>query len=42
MLVLLAAPKAVDYYAKIGFTRHNSAWTLRADEPFAVSVASGR
>ena len=34
MLVLLAAPKAVDYYPKIGFTQHNSAWTLRADEPF--------
>lgn len=34
MLVLLAAPKAVDYYPKIGFTKHNSAWTLRAEEPF--------
>ena len=41
MLVLLAAPKAVDYYPKVGFTKHNSAWTLRADEPFPVSVASG-
>ncbi len=28
-LVLLAAPKAVDYYKKIGFTRHDSAWVLR-------------
>ena len=34
MLVLLAAPKAVDYYPKIGFTKHDSAWTLRAVESF--------
>ncbi|HEU4341849.1 MAG TPA: GNAT family N-acetyltransferase [Candidatus Binatia bacterium] len=34
MLVLLAAPKAVDYYPKIGFLRHNSAWVLRAEDPF--------
>ena len=34
MLVLLAAPKAVEYYPKIGFTKHDSAWTLRATEPF--------
>lgn len=33
MLVLLAAPKAVDYYPKIGFTRHVSAWTLNATDP---------
>jgi len=33
MLVLLAAPKAVDYYPRIGFTRHNSAWILRASDP---------
>ena len=33
MLVLLAAPKAVDYYPGIGFTRHDSAWVLRASEP---------
>lgn len=32
-LVLLAAPKAVDYYPHIGFTRHDSAWLLRAGEP---------
>lgn len=25
-VVLLAAPKAVDYYPRIGFDRHNSAW----------------
>jgi GNAT superfamily N-acetyltransferase len=33
MLVLLAAPKAVDYYPKLGFKRHDSAWVLRAGEP---------
>ena len=32
MLVLLAAPKAVDYYPKIGFTQHGSAWTLKATD----------
>ncbi len=31
-IVLLAAPKAVDYYPRIGFTQHNSAWMLRAGE----------
>ncbi len=36
MLVLLAAPKAVEYYPNIGFTKHESAWTLRANEPFAI------
>jgi predicted N-acetyltransferase YhbS len=35
MLVLLAAPKAVDYYPKLGFKRHDSAWILRASEPLA-------
>jgi GNAT superfamily N-acetyltransferase len=34
MLVLLAAPKAVEYYPKIGFAKHPSAWTLKATEPF--------
>jgi predicted N-acetyltransferase YhbS len=29
MLVLLAAPKAVDYYPKVGFRKHESAWVLR-------------
>jgi predicted N-acetyltransferase YhbS len=28
-VILLAAPKAVDYYPHIGFTRHDSAWLLR-------------
>lgn len=31
-IVLLAAPKAVDYYPHIGFTRHESAWLLRAGD----------
>jgi predicted N-acetyltransferase YhbS len=33
MLVLLAAPAAVDYYPKVGFTQHQSAWVLKATEP---------
>ena len=36
MLVLLAAPNAVDYYPKIGFTRHQSAWLLKAGDPFPL------
>ena len=36
MLVLLAAPKAVEYYSKIGFTKHNSAWTIKAQDPFPI------
>lgn len=31
-IILLAAPAAVDYYPKIGFTHHNSAWILKAGE----------
>jgi ribosomal protein S18 acetylase RimI-like enzyme len=27
-IVLLAAPAAVDYYPRVGFTRHESAWIL--------------
>ena len=34
MLVLLAAPAAVDYYSHIGFHPHASAWILRASDPF--------
>ena len=30
---LLAAPQAVKYYPKVGFTKHQSAWILRAGEP---------
>ena len=37
MLVLLAAPKALEYYPNIGFTKHESAWTLRANQPFPIS-----
>jgi ribosomal protein S18 acetylase RimI-like enzyme len=29
-LILLAAPAAVDYYAKVGFEKHPSAWTRGA------------
>jgi predicted N-acetyltransferase YhbS len=31
-IVLLAAPAAVDYYPRVGFTRHASAWVLPAGE----------
>lgn len=32
MVILLSAPKAVDYYPRIGFTAHPSAWVLKPDE----------
>jgi GNAT superfamily N-acetyltransferase len=41
MIVLLAAPLAVDYYPAIGFTRHDSAWLLRAGEPLGRRPAAG-
>lgn len=31
-LILLAAPAAVDYYPRIGFTRHASAWWIKPGE----------
>lgn len=34
-LILLAAPQAVDYYPKVGFTRHESAWTIKPGEHFS-------
>lgn len=34
MIVLLAAPKAMDYYPRIGFTRHESAWILRSTDTY--------
>ena len=30
-IILLAAPKAVDYYLRLGFTQHPQAWILSAD-----------
>jgi len=38
MLVLLAAPKAVDYYPQLGFTKHESAWLLRKADPLLVKM----
>ncbi len=38
MLVLLAAPKAMEYYPKIGFTKHNSTWVLKASDPFPTQA----
>lgn len=32
MIILLSAPKAVEYYPHIGLTQHPSAWTLRPDQ----------
>jgi predicted N-acetyltransferase YhbS len=32
-LILLSAPRAREYYPRIGFTRHDSAWTLEAGQP---------
>ena len=34
MLVLLSAPQAVEYYPRVGFAQHPSAWVLRAGDPF--------
>lgn len=31
-VILLSAPKAVEYYPHIGFTQHPSAWILRSNE----------
>ena len=36
-LVLLSAPKAVDYYPRIGFTQPDSAWILSASDPFPAN-----
>ncbi|MDA1190572.1 MAG: GNAT family N-acetyltransferase [Candidatus Poribacteria bacterium] len=31
-IILLAAPKAVEYYPRVGFTQHPSAWVLKPGE----------
>jgi len=31
-VILLSAPKAVDYYPRVGFSAHPSAWILREDD----------
>ncbi len=31
-IILLSAPAAVDYYPRIGMTRHESCWMLRGNE----------
>lgn len=36
-LVLLAAPKAVDYYPRIGFTQFPSAWMLKPENPLPAA-----
>jgi len=32
-IILLAAPKAVEYYERIGFSHHAQAWWLKSSEP---------
>jgi len=31
-IILLSAPNATEYYPKVGFTQHTSAWTLTRDK----------
>lgn len=31
-VILLSAPKAVDYYPRVGFTQHPSAWWLKPED----------
>ena len=31
-IILLSAPSAREYYPKVGFTQHTSAWTLASDK----------
>lgn len=37
-LILLAAPAAVDYYPRIGFTHHPQAWILSATDSFPAKA----
>lgn len=41
-LILLSAPKAVEYYPKLGFDAHPSAWTLPAHRPLAPRASLAR
>lgn len=41
MIVLLAAPAAVDYYPRIGFARHPSAWVLKPGDPLRAGGGGG-
>lgn len=36
-VILLSAPQAQDYYPKIGFEPHNSAWVLSSVEQLKMS-----
>jgi GNAT superfamily N-acetyltransferase len=40
-IVLLAAPAAVDYYPRIGFTHHPQAWILHAQDPLPGDSTEG-
>jgi len=35
-VILLAAPKATEYYPKVGFERHDSAWTIPAKKALGL------
>jgi predicted N-acetyltransferase YhbS len=37
-VVLLAAPAAVEYYPRIGFTHHPQAWVLAGKDPFPAAT----
>lgn len=41
-LVLFAAPQAIEYYEKIGFTRHASGWVLQPDQSLGRRKACNR
>lgn len=35
-IILLSAPKAMDYYPHIGFEKHSGAWILPPDKPLSA------
>lgn len=39
-LILLSAPAAVEYYPRVGFTQHPSAWILPPGQPFPLVASS--
>lgn len=38
-IILLAAPKAVEYYPRVGFQHHPQAWVLGPDQPLTRRCA---
>ena len=41
-IILLSAPDATEYYPKIGFTQHHSAWTLLRDKKLTASTEASQ